>query len=993
MAYQPKSYRKFVATAATATLVASAVAPAAAAGFTDVSDRYSEAVNYLVENDITSGFTETTFGVSKEVKRGDAAVMIAKALGLDGSKSPDAGFSDVPARAKEAVNALKEAGIFNGKSATNFGFNDTMTRGEMALVIAKAYKLEGDVTLKFTDVSDRYESAVKALVDNKITTGKTETSFGTGDNITRGEFAIFLYRAEVPETPPVVEVEGVSAIAAKQLEVKFNTAVDTAKAELAVKKGTSNVGITNVTFSEDKKSAVIETSSKLTEGTYDVSVSGLTEKAISGSVKVENERVEEIKFSADYAIDTDTGVVAGYKVLNQYGEDISKSGLANITVSASAAVSATASNGTVQVTGTYKADEKVTITLVDTVSGKSVSAVLTVVAEAKPAKLTVEKLYSKNGKALTEDTAVDGNFYLVVNVEDQYGNKITDASALNTGNAFTKVASNPAVSLGNFATEVIDNQKVLVLPLDFTGTVLKGDYNFTLVSNATGTPASYSVSVEEGTKVDTVAIGTPDVSVIAGGEELLVPVDVTDNKGNTVTDLKTLKAGLTPNVGEVVVKDGKAYIKTTTPAVTDAEGSKNIVLTVQTETNKIQTKVLQVKPNAKPAAISGLKSTVSTTMYPTASKSLDLNSFVLLDQYGRIMPSATVVETGNVFEIGGSEYRIVSVDDTDVATISATGATAADTTAGIAAITVTGGANKGSEFITFKLQKRAASSDVATDWADVANSSQDIKFTVVEKSEFVSYEVTQNPTVYAFNTTADDYAVDFKVYGVTSSGLKVELEATDYNVVYNNSAITIDKVEASVYANHGVDADASGDVSVGEYPASALVDTDATTTKPETAEVPVKVIINATGDELATKVTVSATAPKVAKAEYREGGVWNGTAISTLEVDYTDSIAGGVLDIADLYTNLYLEDQYGLKAAVSNAGTVSFADDLTADTNVKLTYSNVVNFDGDNTKPVISNNGLVNASIADAGLEVNDTVDVKFTVGTVTHTVKVKIVD
>lgn len=232
MAYQPKSYRKFVATAATATLVASAVAPAAAAGFTDVSDRYSEAVNYLVENDITSGFTETTFGVSKEVKRGDAAVMIAKALGLDGSKSPDAGFSDVPARAKEAVNALKEAGIFNGKSATNFGFNDTMTRGEMALVIAKAYKLEGDVTLKFTDVSDRYESAVKALVENKITTGKTETSFGTGDNITRGEFAIFLYRAEVlDEAPGVVEVTGVSAINGSQLVVTFSQEVDTTSAE------------------------------------------------------------------------------------------------------------------------------------------------------------------------------------------------------------------------------------------------------------------------------------------------------------------------------------------------------------------------------------------------------------------------------------------------------------------------------------------------------------------------------------------------------------------------------------------------------------------------------------------------------------------------------------------------------------------------------------------------------------------------------------------
>jgi hypothetical protein len=57
MAYQPKSYKKFVATAATATLVASAVAPVAfaakpASEFTDVAPQYKEAVDYLIDNTI-----------------------------------------------------------------------------------------------------------------------------------------------------------------------------------------------------------------------------------------------------------------------------------------------------------------------------------------------------------------------------------------------------------------------------------------------------------------------------------------------------------------------------------------------------------------------------------------------------------------------------------------------------------------------------------------------------------------------------------------------------------------------------------------------------------------------------------------------------------------------------------------------------------------------------------------------------------------------------
>lgn len=262
MAYQPKSYRKFVATAATATLVASAVAPAAAAGFSDVSDRYAEAVNYLVENNITSGLTESTFGVQKEVKRGDAAVLLAKALGLDGEKSPASGFSDVPARAQKAVNALKEAGIFNGKTTKNFGFEDSMTRGEMALVIAKAYELSGDVTLKFTDVGDRYTQAVQALVENKITSGKTETSFGTSAKITRGEFAIFLHKAETLGEDVVVgdlEVVSVSAITSTGVTVDIKAPTedlvdqtvvvkDGAGKAYAVNAATIKAGATEATF-------------------------------------------------------------------------------------------------------------------------------------------------------------------------------------------------------------------------------------------------------------------------------------------------------------------------------------------------------------------------------------------------------------------------------------------------------------------------------------------------------------------------------------------------------------------------------------------------------------------------------------------------------------------------------------------------------------------------------------------------------------------------
>ncbi|PFA67335.1 hypothetical protein CN378_10840 [Bacillus sp. AFS015802] len=201
-----KSYRMFIATAATAVLVTSAVSSSAAASFTDVSDRYKEAVDYLVDQEITNGLTDTTFGVTDQIKRGDAAVMIARALDLDRSSAPESGFTDVPERARESVNILKQQGIINGKTDVKFGAEDTLTRGEMAIILSRAYALTGSSILSFTDVGDRYLDAVQAMVYNGITQGKTETQFGTQQEIMRGEFALFIYRAEGNVTPEVIEV-------------------------------------------------------------------------------------------------------------------------------------------------------------------------------------------------------------------------------------------------------------------------------------------------------------------------------------------------------------------------------------------------------------------------------------------------------------------------------------------------------------------------------------------------------------------------------------------------------------------------------------------------------------------------------------------------------------------------------------------------------------------------------------------------------------------
>lgn len=163
--------------------------------FKDVGSAYQPAVEYLLNRSITNGMSPAEFGTGKPITRADAAVWIAKAMGIDTMNAPVSGFKDVPVRAQAAVNALKYKGIVGGKTDQLFGSNASLTRGEIAIILDRAYSLSANgKSSSFTDVSDRYSDAVNALVANGITNGISKTKFGVSSNVTRGQLAIFLYR-------------------------------------------------------------------------------------------------------------------------------------------------------------------------------------------------------------------------------------------------------------------------------------------------------------------------------------------------------------------------------------------------------------------------------------------------------------------------------------------------------------------------------------------------------------------------------------------------------------------------------------------------------------------------------------------------------------------------------------------------------------------------------------------------------------------------------
>jgi trimeric autotransporter adhesin len=969
MAYQPKSYRKFVATTATAAMVASAVAPVvSAASFTDVAPQYKDAVDYLVSTGATNGKTETTFGVYDEITRLDAAVILAKVLKLDVDNAKDAGFTDVPKDRAKYVNALVEAGVLNGKAPGKFGAYDKLTRVEMAKIIANAYKLKADdVELPFTDVNDTWAPYVKALYKYGVTKGKTETSFGAYVNITRGEFALFVYRAkDVNVAPQVVEV---SAIGAKKLEVKFNKAVDDTKAQFEVKKGTINVNIASVTFSVDKKSATIELTSKLTKGDYTVGVTGLTTDKLTGTVTAEDERVEKVEilstsaplFDADSDSNKDD-VKVGYKVLNQYGEDITKT--TSVTATASTGV-ASASAGTATVIGNFKEGDKLTLTLVHAESAKSASAQLTVSAESRVSEITVNGLINADGKSLTESTDLSSDaFYLEVSAKDQYGNPVTSLTQLNNDVIINETNPNVVDVASAFSEVTINGEKKIVLQLNNpagSSHAVVGDSVVTLISKYTGGNTQFKVSVAESTRSDVVNMSQPDL--VVAGEDALVPVEVTDKSGNVIKDVKVLNdstkgvkvtVGSTTLTNPFVLENGNTFIKI--PAaqlITDGP----LPVVAISSTNKVSTLTLNVRKAAVPTVITGLKSDWGTTFKTSETKTVSVSDLVIEDQYGRVMKSSDVsawlagdTDRGILIEEDETAGSAVSISDTPGAnTISSSNST----------VSIAAGATKGTEKVTLTL--------IDENGNKIASSAKDVTLRVTDGTEFKSYVVDTIKPVYdeagAGTTDSDDYDRVIKVYGVLNDGSKVLLtNGTHYSVTSTDSAINADVADGTI--------DADG--------LSLNYGTDKTE-----KTIPVTVTINATGQEFTQDVVFSKVAPKATSVKVIDTNDVLDDALTELTAN-----AGSDFNVASIATgaangyNIVVTDQYGVSKLAATNGNVSFGDG----TVISPTLT-IVPVDGQIT---ITSNGLATAQVTGATLDDQEKFDLTINYGGAKTTVRVK---
>ena len=163
---------------------------------------YELPVRWALEEYVVNGISETAFGPDMICTRAHIVTMLWRLAECPEPGEETCPFEDVPLNSYyyKAVCWAYEMGITEGTGETIFSPNKTCTRGEIVTFLWR-YQYQPETEQRdcpFTDVApdSYYTEAVLWAVENEITNGKTETTFGPDDPCTRAQAVTFLYRAK-----------------------------------------------------------------------------------------------------------------------------------------------------------------------------------------------------------------------------------------------------------------------------------------------------------------------------------------------------------------------------------------------------------------------------------------------------------------------------------------------------------------------------------------------------------------------------------------------------------------------------------------------------------------------------------------------------------------------------------------------------------------------------------------------------------------------------
>ncbi|MBW3110239.1 S-layer homology domain-containing protein [Bacillus sp. MCCB 382] len=171
-----------------------------AEGFTDIhkGSSFYEEMMYLYNEEIIKGFEDGEFKPDRAVSRAQAAIMIGRIL--DYSDEPrESTFSDVGKTTTGSgfIQTAYENGIISGFGDNTFRPDEPVTRGQMAIMIARAFEIKDEAIVPFNDVSIHMKAyrSIRQIISFGVTEGYPDGSFKPDAELSRSQFSAFLARA------------------------------------------------------------------------------------------------------------------------------------------------------------------------------------------------------------------------------------------------------------------------------------------------------------------------------------------------------------------------------------------------------------------------------------------------------------------------------------------------------------------------------------------------------------------------------------------------------------------------------------------------------------------------------------------------------------------------------------------------------------------------------------------------------------------------------
>ncbi|OAS14543.1 S-layer homology domain-containing protein [Paenibacillus oryzisoli] len=616
------------------------------------------------------GTADDSFGIKENMTRAQFAKVLALVTGVTVDTTvKESSFADVKADdtangwAIPFIEAAKKAGLIDGKSNTSFDPSANVTLGEFATALIKGLGVKPDTT-----GTPWYADAIKQAVDKKLLAEGTDGSkFATRADLVVGAFTADAAIASIGK----VSLTEAKAVGVYKVKVTFSKAVDTAVAKLALTKGTLAVGTSTTApvWSEDKKSVTLTTDTRIGEGDYTVTLSGLAADAVdktTATFKATDETVNKIDFlNAGDTVAYSKVATIKLKATNQYDEAVSlgtssftalvsgqtptsfkkdADGNLVITANVSGTAGVTQGNGIIPVT-VYLNNSNVTV------SKNFKVGTVPILSKIEAGKVT----YPNNGTKLS---AKDETASIALSLIDQYGNSIVKSQLQpqdhDSNNATPLVAEisattiNPVITpyeqklavvrTNNDYTDFFDDNDNARIKVQLTEKLDKSaDYTVNIYGGSSSATATISVGAANlATKFE---FDAGAVVIAAGDATSIVPLIATDANGNKLSaqDIVDQKARFNisaSNATAAIVETGsdKGKVKLTYTATNTVGGKVYVSGTInQSQTNTFVQTSIAVSDARVPESIS-----VKTE--PTAKAILGADSEVvyqLKDQYGK----------------------------------------------------------------------------------------------------------------------------------------------------------------------------------------------------------------------------------------------------------------------------------------------------------------------------------------------------------------------